>query len=371
MPLLTQPKAASTVQEHEPSHFPVLDAAFGAPGVMMTYDEARQSACIGCSCVACCTSVQLNKFRPTTLSDLDYALYLLNFDHIELGLFPSGEWHAYYRVPCRFLEPDTRLCTIHNQPQQPRLCIQYSPYGCWYRRVMNEEVSTEYLRLDRRRAEVLLSQVTFDDDRRIAATPAWDQLVEAFEDLPVPLPEWRSETEPVDEATRQWEAMLRDPRKALEQRPVSFSFTDLADHCSSCTALCCTHLMFPYAAPRTRGQLDFVQYALGYPGVEVGISDEGWSFIVRTRCRHLDGNRCSVFGQPERPLKCHDIDASQCDVRVRLGQPRTTGFLRLRLQQFPLLTECFTFDEAGAVTAIASTEAIRAHVERHWRRAFA
>jgi Fe-S-cluster containining protein len=349
----------------------MFGASPGFPEVVMTYDEARESACIGCSCTACCTSLQLFKLRPADLADLDYLLYLLNFDHIELGLFPSGEWHVYYRVPCRFLEPDSRMCTIHNQPQQPQLCIHYSPYGCWYRRVMTEEVSSEYLRLDRPRAEVLMSQVSFDDHRRISSMPAWDRLVEAFRELPVPLPDWRPQTESADEATREWEAMLRDPRQAMQRQPASFSFADLADHCSSCTALCCTHLMFPYVTPRTRGQLDFVQFALGYPGMEVGISDEGWSLIVRTRCRHLDGNRCGVFGQPERPLRCHYMDASQCQVRVQFGQPRTAGFLRLRLQQFPLLAECFTFDEAGTVTSMADTEGIRAHVERHWRRAFA
>src|SRR5262245_9257075 len=75
------------------------------------------------------------------------------------------------------------------------------------------------------------------------------------------------------------------------------------------------------------------------PGVELGVTDAVWSLIVRTTCRHLKQDRCTIFGRPERPLVCKYYDAWKCTYRVHFGLPRPPGFVRVRLEEFGWLTE--------------------------------
>jgi hypothetical protein len=116
-----------------------------------------------------------------------------------------------------------------------------------------------------------------------------------------------------------------------------------------------------------RTALDFFRYSLGFPGVEIGFGDDGWSLIVESTCRHLLGNRCGLFGQPERPLPCQFYDAWQCSYKPRLGQARPAGYIRLGLEHFDWLAECYRFDGDGRVVQSPGLEDIRGHVEARWR----
>src|SRR4051812_29338273 len=114
--------------------------------------EARESPCMTCATSPCCTHVPLHTFQIRTLRDLDHAIYLLNFERIVLGLAPSGEWSVYYKYPCRFLDrsnPGNYLCTIHATPLQPQICVNYSPFTCWYKRALTPGLSGEFLTVDR------------------------------------------------------------------------------------------------------------------------------------------------------------------------------------------------------------------------------
>ena len=121
----------------------------------LTLLEARESPCATCATSPCCTHLPLTTFEVTNLLELDHAAYLLNFDHVELGISSSGEWSAYYAFPCRFLDRDTFGCTVHDTPQQPRICVHYNPYGCWYKRSFNGQDSPHFVRLDRSRFALL------------------------------------------------------------------------------------------------------------------------------------------------------------------------------------------------------------------------
>src|SRR5437879_9821309 len=102
----------------------------------MDYRQAMESPCMSCPTSPCCTYLPLHKFRIQSLTELDHAVYLLNFDRIELGLSQEGDWSVYYQATCRFLDPDNFGCTIHDTPEQPHICVQYNPYQCWYKRVL-------------------------------------------------------------------------------------------------------------------------------------------------------------------------------------------------------------------------------------------
>lgn len=334
-----------------------------------SFEQALASPCASCTTSPCCTHLPLHSFTVATLMDLDHARYLLNFDHIELGLSIAGEWTVYYRYPCRFLDRDDFSCTVHGSAEQPAICVNYNPYSCWYRRTLTQPATEDFLRIDRFRLEALLTLLEFDGDGAIIGVPEWPQLVEAVLAVPLeaqpPLPE---APEP-DPATRAWRADV--VAGVPVQRVADRSLAELGDPCGGCAAYCCTTLLFPYQVPATRSALDHLRFCLGFPGVEVGLAEEGWSLIVRTRCRHLEGGRCSAYGSPERPLVCRYYDANTCSYAPQFGRPRPSGFVRLRLEEYERLTDCFRFDDAGVTVAVLDLDSIREHVEAGWRAAAA
>lgn len=128
------------------------------------FAQAMTSPCATCATAPCCTFLPLHSFRVETLHELDHALYVLNFEHLELGLSSAGQWGVHYRYPCRFLDGDPARCTIYTAPERPRICEHYNPFGCWYKRVLTGAGGEEHLRLDRRRLARLAELLIFDED---------------------------------------------------------------------------------------------------------------------------------------------------------------------------------------------------------------
>jgi Fe-S-cluster containining protein len=305
----------------------------------------------------------LHHFRIDNIGQLDHAMYVLNFDRIELGLTASGDWGIYYRYPCRFLDRERHLCRLHDTLEQPRICVHYDPYACWYKKHVAYP-SEEFLRIDRPRMAFIASRIEFDDDRNIVAVPDWETLCR---ELPKIEPESAFEPDDVvghDPIYDQWrnEAVSLPPAP-----PRPRSYAQVQDPCSGCSAACCKTLVFPHGMPATASSLDYLRFCLGFPGVEVGVSDRTWSLVVKTTCRHLEDNRCSIYGRPERPMLCKYFDAMHCTYRTEFGVPRPVGFMRLRLDDFDVMTSCFTFDGDGRIIEMPSTEQIRAKIEDRWR----
>lgn len=144
-------------------------------------------------------------------------------------------------------------------------------------------------------------------------------------------------------------------------------FEAMRDPCSNCQAHCCKTLVFPTAGPATAASLDYLKFCLGFPGVELGIGDGAWSIVVRTSCRYLQDNRCSVYGKPERPLLCKYYDAMRCSYKAQFGTRRPAGFLRVDFNQLDWLLECFQFDQNGSVVQIPPVEVMREHIEARCR----
>jgi Fe-S-cluster containining protein len=330
--------------------------------------EARESPCMTCESSPCCTHLPLHTFQVRSLRDLDHAMYLLNFERIVLGLSPNGDWSVYYKYPCRFLDrtdPKNAVCTIHGQPLQPQICVNYSPFTCWYKRALTPSVGGEFLTIDRRRMELVVERLVFDEQRNIVETPDWDTMIAMLANVPLePGFDHAPEGDPVFDA---WLANAAVGEVAAAP-PAKRGYLDLLDSCSGCAAHCCKTLVFPHGRPSSRKALDYLQFVLGFPGIELGVTDGEWHIIVRTRCRHLTAdNRCGVYGQPERPSICRYYDASSCSYVVQFGHARPAGFMRVRLEQFFWMTEAMSFDESGMLVELPRTEQIRELVEARWR----
>ena len=330
---------------------------------VLSYREALEPPCVSCATSPCCTYVPMREFQLNTLADLDYALYLLNFDRIEIGLAGDGKWEVYYHYPCRFLDRRDFSCGVHGTPQQPNVCVQYNPYHCFYKRNLTQNVTETFLRIDRRRMEFIRDHVTFDESRVILDVPSWQTMLEAFAEMPIdPIGKF-ADSEPVGDV---WLGNAGAGSAGDRDRPTGpFHYADEAvqNPCGTCHAYCCTTLMFPRPAPTNATELDYYRFLLGFPDIEVGIAGQAWTVIVRTRCRHLEGNRCAVYGKPERPLRCHFYDAMNCTYRWRIGAPRSDAFLRVKYEQFDWLAECFPFDQNGKVLELPSMQAIQEHLD--------
>lgn len=338
------------------------------PARPLKHNVAVESPCANCSTSPCCTHLPLTTFKVTNLVELDHAIYLLNFDNIELTISASGDWSAYYAYPCRYLNRATFECSVHNDPRQPQICVHYNPYNCWYKRAFTVGQNDEVIRIDRPRMEILLGHIEFDEARQITSVPGWDALVEmmhGFGDRPKP----PADPGPyADTALERWEAAITEEAESEAAEPPKYrSAGELENPCTGCAAYCCKTLVFPQAVPGHVSNLDYFRFCLGFPGVELGIGDGQWSIIVKTTCRHLQDNRCGVYGQPERPIVCKYYDQWKCDYKRQFGETRPADMVRLRLEQWEWLAACFLYDDNGAIVEMPPMEVLRAAIEAQWK----
>jgi Fe-S-cluster containining protein len=350
----------------------ILSGSVESPARTLDFAAALESPCATCQTAPCCTYLPLFRFRVDTLMQLDHARYLLNFDRIELGLSASGDWSVYYRYPCRQLDRTTFQCTVHDTEAQPDICKNFNPHSCWYKRSLRAPVTEAFLRIDRPRLEFILERVTLDEERNVVSVPDWESMSAAFREMPADAQRTPDEQIGHDPVLARWREQIISPGLLVRRQPAApppVSYHELDEPCVDCGASCCSTLVFPHGYPTTRGNLDYLRFVLGFPGIEVGVHDAGWSIVVKTQCRFLVGNRCGVFGKPERPLLCRYYDAHSCAYKVHFEQPRPQGYVRVRHEDFEAMARLFQFDATGAVVALPPADAVRASLEDAWRAA--
>jgi hypothetical protein len=364
-PLQQQPRPASTAAAVTDAVPVALTRNGQGPdaSVRLTYREALQPPCFSCTTSPCCTYLLLGDFRIETLLDIDHAVYLSNFEGIYLGLDRERKVDIYFHQPCGYLDVPSGLCTVHSTPVQPAVCVQYNAHVCGYRHRMNADVDLDHPHLDARRVGWLAEHTVFDDDRRVVALPGWDDMLDAFRAMPLT----RTPAAPPapDPIMEEWRSIALSPKAPEGETRTLRRYGDpeVSDPCTGCGAWCCQTLIFNRGMPADVSQLEFLRYCLGFPGVEVGVAADSWAVIVRTRCRHLEDNRCAVFGTGERPLKCGYYDAVSCSYRRHFGDPRPPDIVRVSRQQFRLVMDSIIFNDLGRVVAIPPLDVLRNRLE--------
>jgi Fe-S-cluster containining protein len=319
--------------------------------------EARQSPCLSCPSSPCCTHLMLRTVELTDLEDVDYAQYLLNFEGLLLGFAADGRVRIYLHQPCGHLDGTTGLCTVHGTDEQPSICVHYADHTCKYRVIMLADAHPAEVLVDRRRLAWWAERVTFDDLRQIETTPEWGDVVRAFARMPLerhPAPP--PAPDPVEEG---WQAVALGAKPPADADLLPWGHTAVSAPCEGCEAWCCSTLVFSRPEPGTASDLDFFRYSLGFPGVRVGVAEDGWAIVVKSRCRHLADGRCSVYGTPERPLRCSSYDPLRCTYRKHFGQPVPDELVLVDLADFPSLAAGVAFDRQGQVKAIAGLDELR------------
>lgn len=331
--------------------------------VRLTYRQAMEPPCFSCTTSPCCTYLLLGDFRIGTLLDVDHAVYLSNFEGIYLGLDRERKVDIYFYQPCGYLDVPSGLCTVHGTPVQPAVCVQYNAHVCGYRHRMLVDVDGDHPQLDARRVEWLAENTVFDDDRSVVALPDWEEMLEAFRAMPLTrTPAPAPAPDPISEEWRSIVLSQKAPDR--ETRPLRhYGDPEVSEPCTGCGAWCCRTLIFNRGLPGDVSQLEFLRYCLGFPGVEVGVAADSWAVIVHTRCRHLEGNRCGVFGTSQRPLKCGYYDATSCAYRRHFGDPRPDDILRLSQRHFRVVADSIIFDDVGRIVALPPLDVLRNRVE--------
>lgn len=316
---------------------------------MLSFTEAREEACLTCSGSPCCRHLNLQTFDIDTVADLDYALYVLNFEGIYISLVRDMRTaQIFLHQDCRQLDPDG-LCSVHSTPAQPAICVEYRSHDCSYRRAFLDEVNDEQPLVDREQMRWFVEQLTFDEERRIVGRPFWPDVVAGFRRLSKP----RSPARVNDGGSL---IQIRLPQTSAPHR---FADPGVGQPCESCPGWCCRSLVFPRRPPWSARDLEFLRYCLGFPSVELKMSDEGWAVVVNTSCRHHVDSRCAVYGTDERPIRCGDYDELKCEFKAHFGPATPSESIRIGPDEFPHVADLMVFDDMGRVRFIPSVRAVQ------------
>ncbi len=325
----------------------------------------RASPCDGCFS-ACCWVVQLLQSVPLTFTEFDFLRFCAGFERIEVGVNPAGTWVVNYRAPCRHLKADFK-CELHGSPEKPLVCQRYDENHCMYRHAFLGPASQQYLRMDLGRLDRFLSLVTFDAVGRVHTIPEREALLAALADVPPPAPRPKAAAIPGRRLAggARWDRERLRPTAQLptpEERPLTFAET-AASPCVRCAAPCCQVLVFDHQTPESVNAVDFMEYMLGFPGLELALTDAGWKTVVHSTCQHFDLERlaCGIWTDPSRPAICGSYDAHKCAYRNWLMEPQQTRFVRLDHAAFQRVRRHFAYGPDGEVLvtmSVAQLEAI-------------
>ena len=162
----------------------------------------------------------------------------------------------------------------------------------------------------------------------------------------------------------QW---IRETQEGVETPiPDEYGFQQRPDPCQTCSAWCCTRLNFPHTTPTVEANLEYLRFLIGFEGMELGFSPEGWTAVVRTKCRHRasmsENGRCDVYDQPERPLACQTYQPAVVHIKLVWSHP--TGILPTDDQSLDDVLALYRLDEQGTIRSHPQYHQV--HTRHEW-----
>jgi hypothetical protein len=139
------------------------------------FERSEENPCRDCS-APCCRMVLIPHPTPTTFMDLDYIRYMVGFQSVKMILTSDGQWQVMVEQPCRLLDASTNLCSVHATPRQPKICVYFNPYQCWYKRNFTTATPPDIIRIDLDALDAILAHVRFDDDGNIVELPTYEAI---------------------------------------------------------------------------------------------------------------------------------------------------------------------------------------------------
>lgn len=87
--------------------------------------------------------------------------------------------------------------------------------------------------------------------------------------------------------------------------------------CAGCGD-CCRYVTAQIKSPRSRADYDEIRWFLLHENIQVFVDEDGWYVEFATKCRKLDGWRCTIYA--DRPRVCSDYPVEDC-TRYGAGEP--------------------------------------------------
>lgn len=320
------------------------------------------SPCMSCKEAPCCSHLEIFTFPVRSAKDLDQAIYFANFGEIETTLNPNWHCHVYFRSQCQHLSEESG-CRIHDTPEQPLVCVNYSPYGCYFKPNMadKQQPKTDVIWMNTERWQQLAPALEFDTNGQILP-PNWVNLAQFIGQINYsPAQLTPAPAEVADAPYVNW--LIASESQTYQPDLKTFSLNEYRNICDNCSSWCCTHLSVPFKTPTQFKDIDYLRYCLNFPGTQVVVSDRGWSLLVKTACTHLKDNRCTIYDQPERPQICRYYPEQDCYYRKTTAKVRPDNYIRLAKNEFDLVSELFRFNQEGALLQAPDANLIRASVE--------
>lgn len=308
------------------------------------FEIAHGNPCMDCSTSPCCWFAHLAELSARTWTDFDYMRYLSNFDGLELLVDRRGHWGLWLRRPCSHLHPESLLCQIRGTREHPELCRAYSPFDCWYRKTLELGSAGQTLRLDADRLDRVLTALRFDSVGAAVESPTLDQMI----------------------------ALAASPAGSGDERPPPTEGTEKTapsrheSPCRSCGKPCCVEVRIPRRTPRDRRDLLYLRFLLGFPGIELFISDRSWSLVIAARCRHFDlaSGACRLFGSKDRPRRCEFTDEWRCETRAQASRERRDGVWIRGADVFEIVESQIRCDAEGRIRGMPGARELKSALDR-------
>lgn len=292
------------------------------------------SPCSSCTETPCCKNLPLSGLWLERQSDF---IALLTSSCHE-GFFPalkkSGEWVLYLSRNCGYLDRENGKCLIHKSQSQSLICKSYDAHRCWYIDAFSRDrystlipFTTEMLIWFEKKYSLIENGFSF--------APGWQELCESAFDYckGSPFPELRDNTS----GGAFFSSHTLSFRKSREEKYL---------------------FLPPYKRAEHASHFELIAFRLGFPGVNLAVSDNVWAFVINTS---LCKPKMDLVRKEYYPAIGHRDCRYSFESLVKESWPFSeTGeqWVIINRQNLELLKSITAFDASGRVKKLPSTSEI-------------
>lgn len=82
--------------------------------------------------------------------------------------------------------------------------------------------------------------------------------------------------------------------------------------CNGCPALCCKNLVMCINKPRTKSEVEDLEWQVRFDSVNIYIHHQRWHLLIEGKCMYLsEDDLCTIYEQ--RPKKCRNHNPPYCE----------------------------------------------------------
>lgn len=148
---------------------------------LFTFKEYEKLPCEECI-APCCRTLLIPHKTPVSWMDWDFIRYILNFQTVDAIVSKGGDWAILIHQNCIHLDEQTHRCKVHNTNEQPKTCVYYNPYQCYYKINLLSKNSPEMYILDREKFKHWVQHIYFDEKEEIVDAPNFENSIQILKE---------------------------------------------------------------------------------------------------------------------------------------------------------------------------------------------